>query len=51
MVDSQHSGKEIATRPMHGVAARQLCRDIFGNYKQALASAGFVTSSPCATRS
>jgi hypothetical protein len=27
MVDSLHGDKEIATRPMDGVAARQLCRD------------------------
>ena len=50
MVDSLHSGKEIATRPMDGVAARQLCRDIFGNFTRALASAGFVTSLPLRTR-
>jgi hypothetical protein len=31
---------------MDAVAARQLCRDIFDNYKRALASAGFVTSFP-----
>jgi len=46
MVDSLHSDKEIATRPMDGVAARQLCRDIFDNYKRALASAGFITRFP-----
>jgi len=32
--------------PFGGVAARQLCRDIFDNYKRAMASAGFVTSFP-----
>lgn len=31
---------------MNGVAARQVCRDIFDSYKPALASAGFVTSFP-----
>ena len=46
MVDNLHSDKEMATRPMDGVAARQLCRDIFDNYKRAMASAGFVTSFP-----
>jgi hypothetical protein len=46
MVDSLHSDKEIATGPMDGVAARQLCRDILDNFKRALASAGFVTSFP-----
>ena len=46
MVDNLHSDKEIATRPMDAVAARQLCRDIFDNFKRALASAGFVTSFP-----
>jgi hypothetical protein len=44
MVDNLQSGKEIATRPMDAVAARQLCRDIFDNYTRALASAGFVRS-------
>jgi hypothetical protein len=46
MVDTLHSDKEIATRPMDGVAARQLCRDIFDNFKRALLSAGFVASFP-----
>lgn len=46
MVDNLHSDKEIATRPMDAVAARQLCRDIFDNFKRALASAGFVTRFP-----
>jgi len=31
---------------MSGVAARQLCRVIFDNYKRALATAGFTTSFP-----
>jgi hypothetical protein len=46
MVSNLHSDKEIANRPMDAVAARQLCRDIFDNYKRALASAGFITSFP-----
>jgi hypothetical protein len=46
MVDNLHSDKEIATRPMDAVAARQLVRDIFDNFKHALANAGFVTSFP-----
>ena len=50
MVDTLHGGKEIATRPMDGVTARQLCRDIFGNFTRALASAGFVTNLPLRTR-
>ncbi len=50
MVDTLHSGKEIATRPMDGVAARQLGRDIFDNLKRVLASAGFVTSFPLRSR-
>jgi hypothetical protein len=50
MVDTLHSGKGTTTRPMDSVAARQLCCDIFGNYTQVLASAGFVTSLPLRTR-
>ena len=50
MVDSLHSDKEIATRPMDGIAARQLCRDIFDNFTRALKSGGFVTGSPMHTR-
>ena len=50
MVDSLHSDKEIATRPMDGVAARQLCRDIFDNFTRALKSGGFVTGIPLRTR-
>jgi hypothetical protein len=50
MVDSLHSDKEIATRPMDGVAARQLCRDIFDNFTRALRSGGFVTGIPLRTR-
>ena len=49
MVDTLHSAKEIATRPMDGVAARQLCRDIFDNFTQALKSGGFVNGSPMHT--
>ena len=30
----------------HGVAARQLCRDIFDNFKRALPNDGFVTCFP-----
>jgi hypothetical protein len=50
MVDNLHSDKEIATRPMDAVAARQLVRDIFENFKRALANAGFVTSFPFCNR-
>jgi hypothetical protein len=49
MVDTLHSAKEIASRPMDGVAARQLCRDIFDNFTQALKSGGFVNGSPMHT--
>jgi hypothetical protein len=50
MVDNLHSDKEISTRPMDAVAARQLARDIYDNFKRALASAGFVTSFPFRSR-
>lgn len=50
MIDSLHSDKEIVTRPMCGLAGRQLCRDIFPDFKGAMADAGFVASFPPPTR-
>ena len=46
MVGNLHSGKEIASRPMDAISARQYIRDIFDNFKRAMLSAGFTTSWP-----
>jgi hypothetical protein len=46
MVGNLHSDKEIASRPMDAISARQYIRDIFDNFKRAMLSAGFTTSWP-----
>jgi hypothetical protein len=46
MVGNLHGDKEIASRPMDAISARQYIRDIFGNFKRAMLSAGFTTSWP-----
>jgi hypothetical protein len=47
MVGNLHdSDREIATRPMDAISARQYIRDIFDNFKRAMLSAGFTTRWP-----
>ena len=46
MVANLHGSKEIASRPMDAIAARQYIRDIFDNFKRALLGAGFTTRFP-----
>lgn len=46
MVGNLHSDKEIASRPMDAISARQYIRDIFDNFKHAMLSAGFTTRWP-----